>query len=54
MTKAQFEGIVRAIAAAGGGYLIGRGIDAELVTPIVGALATAAVAIWSYASKRAA
>ena len=53
MTAEQFAGIVRAIVAAGGGYLVGKGlVDAETVATLAGVAATAGAAIWSFLSKR--
>jgi len=53
MTADQFAGIVRAIVAAVGGYLVGKGFaDAETVAALAGAAATAGAAIWSFLSKR--
>jgi hypothetical protein len=53
MTAEQFAGIVRAIVAAVGGYLVGKGlVDAETVATLAGVAATAGAAIWSYLSKR--
>ena len=53
MTAEQFAGIVRALFAAFGGYLVGKGlVDAETVATLAGVAATAGAAIWSYLSKR--
>ena len=53
MSGEQIGGIVRAIASAVGGYFVGKGvIDGETVATIGGALATIAVAVWSYLSKK--
>jgi hypothetical protein len=53
MDSAQIGGIVRALAAAIGGYFVGQGlVDAETVTTIGGAAATLAVAAWSIYAKR--
>lgn len=53
MSADQVGGIVRAIVAAVGGYFIGKGItDAATVTAVGGALATLAVAVWSFMSKK--
>lgn len=52
MTKDQFFGIVRTIAAAGFGYLAGRGlIDGATAEALAGAVATIGVAVWSVVSK---
>ena len=49
----QIAGIVRAVVAAIGGYLVGKGItDAETVAAVAGAAATVAVAVWSVLSKK--
>jgi O-antigen/teichoic acid export membrane protein len=53
MTAEQIAGIVRAVVAAVGGYLVGKGFaDAETVAAVGGALATIAVAVWSVRSKK--
>jgi len=53
MNSAELGGIVRTIAAAGFGVLVGRGvIDAETATALAGAAGTIAVAVWSIWSKR--
>jgi len=53
MTAEQVAGIVRAVVAAIGGYLVGKGIaDAETIAAVAGAAATIAAAIWSVYSKR--
>jgi len=53
MNAEQFAGIVRAIVAAVGGYLVGKGLaDAETVAAVSGAVATIAVAVWSVLSKK--
>ena len=53
MTGEQIAGIVRAVVAAVGGYLVGKGrADAETVAAVGGALATLAVAVWSGLSKK--
>ena len=45
----QIGGIVRAILAAVGGYLVSKGlVSADTVAQISGAVVTIAVAIWSY------
>lgn len=54
MTPDQLAGIVRTLAAAGFGVLVGKGIiDAETAAALAGAAGTVAVAIWSVWSKRA-
>jgi hypothetical protein len=53
MNGEQIGGIVRAIASAIGGYLVGKGIiDASTATSIAGAAATIGVAIWSVLAKK--
>jgi len=53
MSATQVAGIVRAIAAALGGYFVGQGvIDADLANQVAGAAAVIASAIWSVAAKR--
>jgi len=54
MKKDQLYGIVRTLAAAGFGYLAGKGlIDGATAEALAGAIATIGVAIWSVASKKA-
>lgn len=53
MTKEQVFGIVRTIAAAGFGFLAGKGyLDGTSVEALAGAVATLGVAIWSVVSKK--
>lgn len=53
MDKAQIFGIVRTLAAAGFGYIAGRGfIDGATAEALAGAVATIGVAIWSVMSKK--
>jgi hypothetical protein len=53
MNGEQIAGIVRAVVAAIGGYLVGKGItDAETVAAVAGAAATVAVAVWSVLAKK--
>lgn len=53
MVKSQVFGIVRTLAAAGFGYIAGRGlIDGATAEALTGAVATIAVAIWSVMSKK--
>jgi len=53
MTSTEIGGIVRTLAAAGFGVLVGKGIiDAETAAALAGAVGTIAVAIWSVWSKR--
>ena len=55
MNKEQVFGIVRTIAAAGFGYLSGKGyIDGETAVALAGAVATIGVAVWSFLSNKAA
>jgi hypothetical protein len=54
ISPAAVAGVVRALVAAGGGYLIGLGLlDEETVAAVAGAAATIATAIWSVWAKRA-
>lgn len=53
MSSVEVGGIVRALAAALGGYLVGQGlVDAETATILGGAVTTIAVALWSVWNKR--
>jgi len=53
MTKEEIGGIVRTIAAAGFGLLVGKGIiDNETAIALAGAVATIGVAVWSVVTKR--
>jgi energy-converting hydrogenase Eha subunit C len=53
MTKEKIFGIVRTIAAAGFGFLAGKGyFDGAMAEALAGAVATIAVAIWSVVSKK--
>ena len=53
MTSEEIGGIVRTIAAAGFGVLVGKGfIDAATATALAGAVGTIAIAIWSIWAKR--
>ena len=53
MTAEQFAGICRAIVAAVGGYLVGKGFaDAETVAALAGAAATIGAAVWSVLAKK--
>lgn len=52
MNGDQIAGIVRAIVAAIGGFLVAKGtIDEATVIAVSGALATLATAVWSVKSK---
>jgi hypothetical protein len=53
MNKNQLFGIVRTVAAAGFGYLAGKGlIDGATAEALAGAVATIGVAVWSVWSKK--
>jgi hypothetical protein len=53
MNGEQIAGVVRAIVAALGGFLVAKGVaDAETVAAVAGALATLAAAAWSVLSKK--
>lgn len=53
-TNTPLYGAIRAILAAAGGFLVGRGIiDGVTLEAIAGAGATIAVTVWSIFSKRA-
>lgn len=53
MTSTELGGIVRTIAAAGFGILVGKGlIDAETAAALAGAVGTIAIAVWSVWAKR--
>ena len=53
MKKEQLYGIVRTLAAAGFGYLAGKGlIDGATAEALAGAIATIGVAVWSVWSKK--
>ena len=53
MTKTEVYGVVRAVLAAVGGFVVARGwIDSETAVSLAGALATVAAAVWSVKSKR--
>jgi hypothetical protein len=53
MNKEQLFGIVRTVAAAGFGYLAGKGlIDGATVDALAAAVATIGVAVWSVFSKQ--
>lgn len=53
MDKSQVFGIVRTLAAAGFGYIAGRGlIDGATAEALAGAVATIGVAVWSVMSKK--
>jgi ABC-type proline/glycine betaine transport system permease subunit len=53
MNKDQIFGIVRTIAAAGFGFMAGKGwLDGATAEALSGAVATIAVAVWSVTSKK--
>ena len=53
MTSSEIAGIVRTLAAAAFGLLVGKGIiDAETAAGLAGAAGTIAVAVWSVWAKR--
>jgi len=53
MTKNEVYGVARALLAAVGGVVVGKGwIDSETAVALAGALATVAAAVWSVRSKR--
>jgi hypothetical protein len=53
MKPEEFGGIVRALVAAAGGWLVGQGIvDSETMMTVGGAVTTIVVAFWSIYSKR--
>ena len=53
MNGEQIAGIVRAIVAALGGFLVAKGVaNTETVAAVAGALATLAAAAWSVLSKK--
>ena len=54
MTLEQVLGVVRALAAALGGYLVGKGlVDDATVVQLTGAAVTVVSAAWSIYSNRA-
>ena len=53
MNKTQLFGVVRTIAAAGFGFLAGKGyLDGATAEALAGAVATIGVAMWSVLSKK--
>lgn len=53
MTKEELYGVARAVLAALGGIVVGKGwLDNETVMALVGAGATVVAAFWSVKSKR--
>jgi hypothetical protein len=54
MNKEMIWGVARAILAAGGGYLVAKGmIDAATLETVIGAIGTIFVAVWSVYAKKA-
>jgi hypothetical protein len=54
MTAEQVGGVVRALASAIGGYLVGRGIiDSAMAVSLTGVAVTIATAVWSVWTKKA-
>ena len=53
MNKTQLFRVVRTIAAAGFGFLAGKGyLDGATAEALAGAVATIGVAVWSVLSKK--
>ena len=53
MNSEQFGGVLRAVLAFGGGWLVGRGwFDAATLDAVVGGIVTVGVAFWSYYVKK--
>ena len=53
MNKEQLFGVLRTVAAAGFGFLTGKGyLDGATAEALAGAVATIAVAVWSVFSKK--
>jgi len=53
MKKDQVFGVIRTVAAAGFGFLAGKGyLDGATVEALAGAVATIGVAAWSVLSKK--
>ena len=53
MNKDKLFGVIRTLAAAGFGFLAGKGwLDGATVEALAGAVATIAVAVWSVVSKK--
>ncbi len=53
MSGDEIGGVVRAVVAFLGGFLVSKGlVDAATLTAVAGALATLAAAAWSVYSKR--
>jgi hypothetical protein len=55
MTMEMVWGVARAVLAAGGGYLVAKGmIDAATLETVIGAIGTIFVAAWSVWAKKSA
>ena len=55
MNKEKLFGVIRTVAAAGFGFLAGKGyFDGATAEALAGAVATIGVAVWSIASKKTA
>lgn len=53
MNKEQLFGVLRTVAAAGFGFLAGKGyLDGATAEALSGAVATIAVAVWSVVSNK--
>lgn len=53
MSGEEISGVVRAVVAFLGGFLVSKGlVDAATLTAVAGALATLAAAVWSVYAKR--
>lgn len=53
MSSEQFAGVLRAVLAAAGGYVVARGfVDNATMLTVVGALVTLATAGWSVWAKK--
>jgi hypothetical protein len=54
MNKDQLFGVIRTVAAAGFGFMAGKGwLDGATAEALAGAVATIGVAVWSVVSKKA-
>lgn len=53
MSMEQIMGVARALLAAGGGYLVSRGlIDPTQLETVIGAVLTVGAAVWSIIAKK--
>ena len=53
MSAEQFGGVLRAILAFAGGYVVSKGlVDEATMTVVVGGLVTIGVAFWSWYIKK--